>query len=63
MVDKEVFFVVGSIHIIKFNEEQYDRMFFFQDAKKFKEKLSNFAAFNKVIKSKDILGSQNKFKN
>ena len=56
MVDKEVFFVVGSIHPIKFNEEQYDRMFFFQDAKKFKEKLSNFAAFNKVIKSKDIFG-------
>jgi len=56
MIDKEVFFVIGSIHPIKFNETQYDRMFFFQDAKKFKEKLSNFAAFNKVIKSKDILG-------
>lgn len=56
MIDKEVFFVIGSIHPIKFNEAQYDRMFFFQDAKKFKEKLSNFAAFNKVIKSKDIFG-------
>lgn len=56
MVDKEVFFVVGSIHPIRFNDAQYDRMFFFQDAKKFKEKLSNFAAFNKVIKSKDIFG-------
>ena len=56
MVDKEVFTVVGSIHPIKFNEAQYDRMFFFQDAKKFKEKLSNFAAFNKVIKSNDIFG-------
>ncbi|MBU3145216.1 sigma-54-dependent Fis family transcriptional regulator [Clostridium sp. CF012] len=56
MVDKEVFFVIGSVHSIKFNEAQYDRMFFFQDAKKFKEKLSNFAAFNKVIKSKDIFG-------
>ena len=56
MVDKEVFTVVGSIHPIKFNEAQYDRMFFFQDAKKFKEKISNFAAFNKVIKSKDIFG-------
>jgi transcriptional regulator with PAS, ATPase and Fis domain len=56
MVDKEVFFVVGSIHHIKFNEEQYDRMFFFQDVKKLKEKLSNFTAFNKVIKSNDILG-------
>ncbi|MCJ7691181.1 MAG: AAA family ATPase, partial [Clostridiaceae bacterium] len=30
MVDKEVFFVVGSIHNIEFNEEQYDRMIFFQ---------------------------------
>jgi transcriptional regulator with PAS, ATPase and Fis domain len=56
MVDKEVFFVVGSIHNIEFNEEQYDRMIFFQDAKKFKEKLSNFTTFNKIIKSKDILG-------
>ena len=56
MVDKEVFTVVGSLHPIKFNEAQYDRMFFFQDAKKFKEKISNFAAFNKVIKSKDIFG-------
>lgn len=56
MVDKEVFFVVGGLHPIKFNEDQYDRMFFFQDAKKFKEKLSNFTAFNKVIKSKDIFG-------
>ncbi len=55
-VDKEVFFVIGSIHPIKFNEGQYDKMFFFQDAKKFKEKLSNFAAFNKVIKSNDIFG-------
>lgn len=56
MVDKEVFTVVGSVHSIKFNDAQYDRMFFFQDSKKFKEKLSNFAAFNKVIKSKDIFG-------
>ncbi|MCJ7689895.1 MAG: sigma 54-interacting transcriptional regulator, partial [Clostridiaceae bacterium] len=56
MVDKEVFFVVGSIHNIEFNEEQYDRMIFFQDAKKFKEKLSNFTTINKIIKSKDILG-------
>ncbi|WP_253199366.1 sigma-54 interaction domain-containing protein [Clostridium tagluense] len=56
MVDKEVFFVIGSIYPIKFNEAQYDRMFFFQDAKKFKEKLSNFAAFNKIIKSVDIFG-------
>ena len=56
MIDKEVFFVIGNIYPIKFNEAQYDRMFFFQDAKKFKEKLSNFAAFNKVINSKDILG-------
>ncbi|MBK5240039.1 sigma 54-interacting transcriptional regulator [Clostridium sp.] len=56
MVDKEIFFVVGSIHNIEFNEEQYDRMIFFQDAKKFKEKLSNFTTINKVIKSKDILG-------
>ena len=56
MIDKEVFTVVGSVHSIKFNEAQYDRMFFFKDAKKFKEKLSNFAAFNKVIKSRDIFG-------
>lgn len=56
MVDKEVFFVVGSVHHIEFNEDQYDRMIFFRDAKKFKEKLSNFTAINKVIKSKDILG-------
>ncbi|MGH4120562.1 sigma-54-dependent Fis family transcriptional regulator [Clostridium sp.] len=56
MLDKEVFFVVGSIHPIEFNEEQYDRIIFFQDAKKFKEKLSNFTTINKVIKSKDILG-------
>jgi transcriptional regulator with PAS, ATPase and Fis domain len=56
MIDKEVFFVMGSIYPIRFNESQYDRMFFFQDSKKFKEKLSNFAAFNKVIKSKDIFG-------
>ena len=56
MIDKEAFFVIGSIYPIRFNESQYDRMFFFQDSKKFKEKLSNFAAFNKVIKSKDIFG-------
>jgi len=56
MLDKEVFTVVGSVHSIKFNEAQYDKMFFFKDAKKFKEKLSNFAGFNKVIKSKDIFG-------
>ena len=56
MIDKEVFFVIGSIYPIRFNEAQYDRMFFFQDAKKFKEKLSNFAGLNKVINSKDILG-------
>ncbi|MFT5875283.1 MAG: transcriptional regulator with PAS, ATPase and Fis domain [Clostridium sp.] len=56
MIDKEVFFVIGSIYPIKFNEVQYDRMLLFQDAKKFKEKLSNFTAFNKGINSKDILG-------
>ena len=55
-VDKEVFFVIGSIHPIEFNEDQYDRIIFFQDAKKFKEKLSNFTTINKIIKSKDILG-------
>nr|MBK5235085.1 sigma 54-interacting transcriptional regulator [Clostridium sp.] len=57
MIDKEVFFVIGSIYPIKFNEVQYDRMLLFQDAKKFKEKLSNFTAFNKGINSKDILGN------
>ena len=56
MVDKEVFFVIGNIYPIKFNESQYDRMFFFQDSRKFKEKLSSFTGFNKVIKSKDIFG-------
>lgn len=56
MLDKEVFFVVGNIYPIRFNEEQYDSMFFFQDAKKFKEKLSSFTAFNKGINSKDIFG-------
>ena len=56
MVDKEVFFVVGSIYPIRFNEVEYDSMFFFQDAKKLKEKLSNFTAFNKGINSKDIFG-------
>jgi len=56
MVDNEVFFVIGNIYPIKFNESQYDRMFFFQDSRKFKEKLSSFTGFNKVIKSKDIFG-------
>ncbi|MGK0468859.1 sigma-54 interaction domain-containing protein, partial [Clostridium sp.] len=53
---KEIFFVIGSIHHIEFNEDQYDKIIFFQDAKKFKEKLSNLTTINKIIKSKDILG-------
>ena len=56
MVDNEVFFVIGSIHPIKFNEEQYDSMFFFKDSKKFKEKLSNFTSSDKVVKCEDIWG-------
>lgn len=56
MIDQEVFFVIGSVYPIRFNESEYDSMFFFQDSRKFKEKLSSFTDFNKVIKSKDIFG-------
>ncbi|MCB2290759.1 sigma 54-interacting transcriptional regulator [Clostridium sp. CS001] len=56
MIDKGVFFVIGNIYPIRFNESEYDSMFFFQDSRKFKEKLSSFTDFNKAIKSKDIFG-------
>ncbi|MEW9097201.1 MAG: sigma 54-interacting transcriptional regulator [Clostridiaceae bacterium] len=61
-IDNENFTLLGSIYPVYLNEEDYDKIFFFHDSKKFKDRLTQISSSKKYIGCDDILGDSKRMK-
>lgn len=59
-IENEQFNLLGSIYPINLNDEMYNKMFFFHDSQRFKEKINKISSSEKNISCKDILGNSKK---